>query len=159
MRLFGGDDVEKSKKERLHNQFFPYFIDISGPHSYHQIIRLAIFQEIFFNFLFGQGPGADPKIVGLPGGVYFGKDHVIRQSQGLREFIHQSLGPGVSVGLEDAPELSVRVVKRGPQRCLDLCGVMRVVVDDCEAVPASQDLEAPLGSGIARDCARRELPG
>ena len=102
--------------------------------------------------LFGQGPGADPKIVGLPGGVYFGKDHVIRQSQGLREFIHQSLGPGVSVGLEDAPELSVRVVKRGPQRCLDLCGVMRVVVDDCEAVPASQDLEAPLGSGIARVC-------
>ena len=104
--------------------------------------------------LFGQGAGADPEIVGLPGGVYFGKDHVIRQSQSLGKFIHQSLGPGVSVGLEDAPELSVRVIKRGPQRCLDLCGVMRIVVDDCEAVPASQDLEAPLGSGIARQSCR-----
>ena len=104
--------------------------------------------------LFSQRVRADPQIVGLSGRVYFGKDHVIRQSEGLREFIHQRLGPCIGVGLEDAPELSVRVIERSPERCLDLCGVMRIVIDDREAVPASQNLEASLGSGIARQSCR-----
>ena len=39
-----GDDVEKSESVIPGYQFNAYFIDVSGPHGYHQIIRLAILQ-------------------------------------------------------------------------------------------------------------------
>ena len=162
LRQFG-DDVEKSGTLLPGNQRMPNFVDISGPHGYHQIILLAILQKIVFNFFKGvqaqagmperfdllcQGMGTDPEGVGLSGGVYFGKDDVVSQRQGSRKIVHQSLGPRVSVGLEHAPELPVGIVLRSPEGGLDLCGMMSVVVDDGKAVSGAQNLEASFRTNI-----------
>ena len=98
--------------------------------------------------LFGQCVGADPQVVGLSGRVYFGKDDMVRQSESPGKFVHQGLSPGVGVGLEHAPEVPVGIVLRGTERCLDLCGMMRVVVDDGKAVSGAQNLEASFRTNI-----------
>ena len=110
-RLFG-DDVEKSAALLPGNQRMTYIVDVSGSHGYHQIILLAILQKIIFNFFKGveaeaempelfdllcQGMGADPEVIGLSGGVYFGKDDVVGQRQCLRKIVHQGFGPRVGV--------------------------------------------------------------
>ena len=110
-RLFG-DDVEKPAALLPGNQRMTYIVDVSGSHGYHQIILLAILQKIISNFFKGveaeagmpelfdllcQGMGADPEVIGLSGGVYFGKDDVVGQRQCLRKIIHQGFGPRVGV--------------------------------------------------------------
>ena len=148
---------------RSGNQICADFIDVSGAHGYHQITRLAILQKIIFNFfesiqaqagmaqrfdLFGQCMGADPESVGLSGRVDLGQDDVIGQRERLREIIHKCLGPCVSVGLEHAVKLFVRIVGRSPECRLDLCRMMRVVINDCKAVSRAEHLKASLCSCV-----------
>ena len=142
--------MDKRGQPLLHNKIFTDFIDVSGPHGYHQIAGLAIFQKVFFDLvksfkaqarvpqsfdLLSESMRADPQVVGLPRGIDRGEQNVVRQRQGFCELVHQSFRPGIGVGLERAVELSVREIRGGPERGLDLGGMMRVVIDNGKAVP------------------------
>ena len=95
-------------------QVLSYFYHVSGAHSYQQITGSTVLKKERFDFIEGRkiagvcsqslhllqkGAGTDAKSIRLPGGIYIRQHYPVCQGQSLGEFIQQSLGSGVSVGL------------------------------------------------------------
>ena len=59
----------------------------------------------------------------------------------------QRLCPRVGVGLEDAPDLTMRVMSCCREACGDLCRVMGVVVNDGKAIYLSLIFKTPVRAG------------
>ena len=90
--------------------------------------------------------GADPQGVGLSCRIDRREDDSVGKGEGFCESVHQCLGPGVGVGLEDAPDPVVRIILRGFQCRPDLCRMMGVVVDHGgSASQLTLDLESAVG--------------
>ena len=71
---------------------------------------------------------------------------MVSQSQGFGEIVHQSFCPGVSVGLENTPELFMRIILCRMERCLDLGGMVCVIVNDGHLTDGSFFLKAAFGA-------------
>ena len=91
--------------------------------------------------------GTDPESIGLSCRIDRRQDDSVRKGEGFGESVHQCLGPGVGMGLEDAPDLVVRIILRGLQSRPDLCRMMGIVVDHGSAASQlSFDLEPAVGT-------------
>ena len=77
--------------------------------------------------------GADLVNILLPRGVDFRHDDFIRRVEGLRELVEQRKGPGIGMGLEQAPQILMRNVLSRFQRRLDFRRMVRVIVHDGDA--------------------------
>ncbi len=96
--------------------------------------------------------GADSQIIILPGGIDVCQDHAVRQGQSLCELLQKCLCPGVSVGLEDAPELFVRKVPGGFQGGGDFFGMVGVVVNYGDTAYGSLILEPAVRPLVGFQC-------
>ena len=85
-----------------------------------------------FDFL-TEERGADSQRVGFPCRIDVRQNHPVRMGEGMGEFVEESLRTGIGVGLKDAPERFMRIVGGGLQDCLDLCGMMGIIIDDGDA--------------------------
>ena len=63
------------------------------------------------------------------------------------------------MGLEDAPDLFVGIMKRCPERRLNLLGMMSIVINDGHTVQHALLLKAAVGSGELPECLRGNVHG
>ena len=101
----------------------------------------GVLAPVFFNTL-GQGFSRNAGNGLFAGGVDVEHDEGVGIGEGLGEFLHQCLGTGVAVGLEDNVNAAVAALAGGGERGEDLGGVMAVIVDHTYAGCASAKLEA-----------------
>ena len=91
-----------------------------------------IFSLISEEFLYI--PGVDISRISFPGWENIRQNNFVRRTESFGEIRQKCLCPGVSVGLENAPQCFVGIFLGCGQRGVDFCGVVGVIVDYCNAV-------------------------
>ncbi len=86
----------------------------------------------------------------LAGGVDIGDDHGVRVIEAGGELIEQRLQPGEAMRLHHRDDLALGRGARRAQHRRDLHRMMRIVVEDRDAVPLAGLGEAPLDAAKAR---------
>ena len=87
----------------------------------------------------------------FPGCIYIRQDQDVCLFKGIRELMEKRQGPGIGMGLENAPEPVMRDLGGCGQCRPDLCGVMSVVIHHRNpCIRLSNDVEPSLGPLVLR---------
>src|SRR5581483_3502420 len=96
----------------------------------------------------------DPRDGRFAGGVDIQHEHGVCRAEGGAEFLHERLGAGVAMRLEDNVDAAVTALARGGKSGANFSGVMGVVVNDSDAAHLSLNVEAAVHAAKAlQSCA------
>ena len=101
---------------------------------------------LFLQSRFRDVPGGDPQRVGLAGRVNVRQDYDDRSARERADtkVREQGFGPGIRMGLEDTPDLPVRIVGWPPSSAARISvGMVGVVVNDGDAVKLTLVFKPP----------------
>ena len=125
------------------------FYNVSGTHGDQHVALGKIFVQIVFDFrkgweIFAGSAefynafldifGGDAERIGFSGCVNIGENHMVCQGKSGSEIIEQRFRSGVGMRLEDAPDLTVRVIFRRCQSRRDLLRMVCVIINNSNAV-------------------------
>src|SRR5581483_9017623 len=91
----------------------------------------------------------DPRNGRFAGGVDIQHEHGVCSAEGGAELLHERLGAGVAMRLEDRVDAAVTALARGGKSGADFSGVMGVVVNDSDAAHLSLNVEAAVHAAKA----------
>lgn len=134
-------------------------VDVSGTHGYQQIIFVKIFPDIILDFFktseidrrvaqlmnfICQGFGADSEIVSLTRRINIGEQDLIGERKGLCKITHERLSPRVRVRHESNDDAVLLKLLCGVDGRRNFSRMMRVIVDNGDAVHFAAVFKAPL---------------